>query len=105
MTTNDDRTYLAVPYDEKDDARALGAKWDRQMKAWYVPAGTDLEAFAPWLPARDSVHIAVDTDPREEFAQALRESGFRISARHLTWSRPTCLLRMGTVCLNFAARM
>jgi putative DNA primase/helicase len=78
MTTSNDRTYLAVPYDEKDDAKALGAKWDRQAKAWYVPAGTDLEAFAPWLPARDLVHIAVDTDPREEFAQALRESGFRI---------------------------
>jgi len=79
MTTSDDRTYLAVPYDEKDDAKANGAKWDRQAKAWYVPAGMDLEAFAPWLPARDSVHIAVDTDPREEFAQALRESGLRIN--------------------------
>ena len=80
MTMSDDRTYLAVPYDEKDDAKALGAKWDRRAKAWYVPAGTDLEFFAPWLPARDSVHIAVDTDPREEFAQALRESGLHISA-------------------------
>jgi phage/plasmid primase-like uncharacterized protein len=45
-----------------------------------VPAGTDLEAFTPWIPARDSVHIAVDTDPREKFAEALRESGFQISA-------------------------
>ena len=34
MTTTDDRTYLAVPYDEKDDAKQLGAKWDRQAKAW-----------------------------------------------------------------------
>jgi putative DNA primase/helicase len=33
MTTSDDRTYLAVPYDEKDDAKALGAKWDRQARA------------------------------------------------------------------------
>jgi putative DNA primase/helicase len=79
MTASDDRTYLAVPYDEKDDAKVLGAKWDRQAKAWYVPAGVDLEAFAPWLPAHASVHIAVDTDPREEFSQALRESGFRIN--------------------------
>ena len=78
MTTSDDRTYLAVPFEEKDDAKALGAKWDRQAKAWYVPAGTDLEAFSPWLPARGSVHIAVDIDPRAEFAQALRESGLQI---------------------------
>jgi putative DNA primase/helicase len=79
MTTTDDRTYLAVPYDAKDDAKALGARWDRQAKAWYVPAGMDLEPFAPWMPARDSVHIAVGIDPREEFAQALRDSGLRIS--------------------------
>ncbi|MCW3476236.1 zincin-like metallopeptidase domain-containing protein [Limobrevibacterium gyesilva] len=78
MQTSEDRTYLAVPYDEKDDAKALGAKWDPQAKAWYVPAGVDLEAFSPWLPARGQVHIAVDGDPREAFALALRESGLCI---------------------------
>jgi putative DNA primase/helicase len=78
MTTSDDRTYLAVPYDEKDDAKAFGAKWDRQAKAWYVPAGVEIDAFSAWLPARGQVHIAVDADPREEFALALRESGLRI---------------------------
>ena len=78
MTTSDDRTYLAVPYDEKDDAKALGAKWDRQAKAWYVPAGMEVDAFSAWLPARGQVHIAVDADPREEFALALCESGLRI---------------------------
>jgi len=78
MTMTDDRTYLAVPYDEKDDAKQLGAKWDRQAKAWFVPAGMDLEAFAPWLPAHGSVHIAVDVDPTEQFAGALRECGLRL---------------------------
>ena len=78
MTATDDRTYLAVPYDEKDDAKALGAKWDRQAKAWYVPAGVALDAFQPWLPARGQVHIAGDTDPRAAFAEALRDAGLRI---------------------------
>jgi putative DNA primase/helicase len=78
MTTSDDRTYLAVPYDEKDDAKALGAKWDRQARAWYVPAGVEIDTFSAWLPAHGQVHIAVDADPREEFALALRESGLRI---------------------------
>jgi phage/plasmid primase-like uncharacterized protein len=77
MTTTDDRTYLAVPYDEKDDAKQLGARWDREAKAWYVPAGVDLEAFTPWLPAHNSVHIAVDIDPAEQFAEAMRECGLR----------------------------
>jgi phage/plasmid primase-like uncharacterized protein len=78
MTTMDDRTYLAVLYAEKDDAKALGAKWDRQAKAWFVPAGMDLDAFGARLPAMGQVHIAVDSDPRAEFAQVLRESGLQI---------------------------
>jgi phage/plasmid primase-like uncharacterized protein len=73
-----ERTYLAVPYAEKDDAKQLGAKWDRSEKAWYVPAGMELEAFAPWMPAKGSVHIAVDANPAEQFAEALRESGLHL---------------------------
>jgi len=73
-----ERTYLAVPYAEKDDAKQLGAKWDRGAKAWYVPAGVDLDAFTPWLPAKGSVHIAVDANPAEQFAEALRECGLQL---------------------------
>jgi phage/plasmid primase-like uncharacterized protein len=67
-----------VPYAEKDDAKHLGAKWDRAEKAWYVPAGMDLEAFTPWMPAKGSVHIAVDANPIEQFPGALRESGLQL---------------------------
>ncbi len=73
-----ERTYLAVPYAEKDEAKQLGAKWDRAEKAWYVPAGMDLEAFTPWMPAKGSVHIAVDANPVEQFAEALRDSGLQL---------------------------
>jgi putative DNA primase/helicase len=73
-----ERTYLAVPYAEKDDAKQLGAKWDRAEKAWYVPAGMDLEAFTHWMPAKGSVHIAVDANPIEQFAGALRETGLQL---------------------------
>ena len=73
-----ERTYLAVPYAEKDDAKQLGAKWDRTEKAWYVPAGVDIGAFTPWLPAQGSVHIAVEANPAEQFAAAIRASGLRL---------------------------
>jgi putative DNA primase/helicase len=73
-----ERTYLAVPYAEKDDAKQLGAKWDRAEKAWYVPAGVDLEAFAPWLPAKGSIHIAVDANPADQFAGAIRQAGLQL---------------------------
>lgn len=29
------KTYLSVPYAEKDEAQKLGAKWDPQKKLWY----------------------------------------------------------------------
>ena len=77
MTASSERTYLAVPYEEKDDAKQLGAKWDRGTKAWYVPAGVDVEAFSAWMPAKGSVCIAVDVHPAEQFAEALRACGLR----------------------------
>lgn len=73
-----ERTYIAVPFAEKDDAKQLGAKWDRAEKSWFVPAGVDTEAFAQWMPAKGSVHIAVDTDPVEQFSQALRDAGLKV---------------------------
>lgn len=43
-------TYLNVPFDEREEAKALGARWDGQKKMWYVPAGKKLDDFAKWLP-------------------------------------------------------
>ena len=45
------KTFIAVPFAEKDEARALGAKWDRREQSWYVPAGTDPAPFARWAQA------------------------------------------------------
>nr|BCT99949.1 DUF1738 domain-containing protein [uncultured bacterium] len=45
------RTYITVPYREKNDAKALGARWDRQEQSWYVPAGVDAAPFAKWAQA------------------------------------------------------
>lgn len=47
------RTELDVPFSHKDEAKALGAKWDRVKKIWYVPDGVNPEPFAAWLPGVD----------------------------------------------------
>ncbi len=39
---------LKVPYAEKDEAKALGARWNPTRKCWYVPDGKDAEPFARW---------------------------------------------------------
>ena len=47
-------TYLDVPFEEKDEAKALGAKWDPDIKRWFVPQGLDVSDFAEWLPVNES---------------------------------------------------
>ena len=47
------RTELDVPFSHKEEAKALGAKWDRIKKIWYVPSGVNPEPFAEWLPGVD----------------------------------------------------
>lgn len=42
------KTYLTVPYAQKDEAKALGARWDASQKKWYVPPDKDLALFAKW---------------------------------------------------------
>jgi hypothetical protein len=44
------KTYIEVPYAQKDNAKALGARWDMARKSWYVPDGVDLMKFKRWLP-------------------------------------------------------
>ena len=44
--------YLNVPFRQKDQAKAVGARWDAMAKKWYVPAelSENLEPFSLWLP-------------------------------------------------------
>lgn len=44
-------TFLNVPFREKDEAKALGARWNPERRLWYVPAGLEVAPFQRWLPA------------------------------------------------------
>lgn len=41
-------TYINVPKAEKDEAKSLGAKWDRNNMCWFVPADVDTALFNKW---------------------------------------------------------
>jgi hypothetical protein len=49
-TRNRGKVFLKVPFAEKDQAKALGARWDATQKKWYVPSGVDVNLFGCWLP-------------------------------------------------------
>ena len=40
---------LSVSFEEKEDVKKLGAKWDGEKKSWYVPDGIDIGPFDKWV--------------------------------------------------------
>lgn len=68
------RIYLNVPFSEKDEAKALGAKWDRRAKAWYARGDMELEPFKRWQETKAKAPEP-KINPEDEFAQALKENG------------------------------
>ncbi|MYV47897.1 DUF5710 domain-containing protein [Streptomyces sp. SID2888] len=46
------RIWLDVPYAEKDQAKAAGARWDPAAKRWYAPR-KGMTALQPWAAAPD----------------------------------------------------
>lgn len=60
-------TPINVAFREKNEAKGFGAKWDKEARTWYVPAGTDLTPFAKW--ANDAPAPAVES-PSQQAAPA-----------------------------------
>ncbi|WP_413207941.1 DUF5710 domain-containing protein [Rhodospirillum sp. A1_3_36] len=69
------RTYLAVPYEARNQAKKLGAKWDRHRKSWYAPEGADLARLDGWRLKERVPSPTRDIDPTTEFTQALEKEG------------------------------
>ena len=44
------KTWLTVPYEEKDEAKRLGARWSPIEKRWYVENVENIGAFLKWIP-------------------------------------------------------
>ena len=75
------RTYLAVPFTEKDAAKKAGARWDKEVKKWYAPAGQDLNktGLARWLPSNQTQSAEPQDPPEVAFKKALEEFGLIVA--------------------------
>ena len=80
------KIYLAVPYGEKNVAKALGARWDAEKKSWYAASEADADKLSRWTPDRQTAAIAVGQGstltPRDEFAAALQTLGMQLGDDH-----------------------
>ena len=74
--TMQNRTYIDVPYDDKDRAKSLGAGWDKPAKSWYIRKGRNPDDFKEW-PVHDPLNIP-KVAPQVAFADLMREAGFAL---------------------------
>lgn len=52
---------LSVPFHQKDQAKALGAKWNPQEKYWFITEKEDASLFTEWLPNKNhTINLRVD---------------------------------------------
>lgn len=71
---------LKVPFNEKDQAKALGARWNAEMKLWYVPQGVDAAPFEKWFtttgptvvtPTKSNLKPATQDQPLDDDMDAI----------------------------------
>jgi antirestriction protein ArdC/phage/plasmid primase-like uncharacterized protein len=89
-TVAKEKTWLAVPYEQRDEAKKVAGKlqngrpaigFDKQAKCWYAQPGADLDKLQKWLP-ENQVRQAPAMEPREEFAQVMKEAGLVVDGEH-----------------------
>ncbi|GGE97709.1 DUF5710 domain-containing protein [Sphingomonas prati] len=76
-----DRQYLSVPYAERDEAKAAGARWDKTAKQWYVGPKADAEAMVARWRQRPRAELS-EADIRASFASAMRDLGLNPTGQH-----------------------
>ncbi len=77
------KIYLAVPFGEKNAAKALGARWDAERKSWYASNATDAARLSRWLPGQEAqAGQGSRLSPRDEFAAALKTIGMQLDGEH-----------------------
>ena len=67
-----ERIYLAVPYQEREQAKALGARWDQKGKSWYAPTPQIFEKTKKWFVEAKRTEGEAKRDPVQEFSDWLR---------------------------------
>jgi Domain of unknown function (DUF5710) len=69
---------LKVPFNEKDQAKSLGARWNAEAKLWYVPQGVEAAPFEKWLSSAHNVEQ--NPAPNMASAQAATKSVTPVNA-------------------------
>jgi hypothetical protein len=66
------KIYIDVPYAQKDDAKLLGARWDADVRRWYITDKQDAQLFSKWFggSGRSSPLVVGDRITLKDFLSA-----------------------------------
>ncbi|SFU15654.1 Uncharacterized domain associated with phage/plasmid primase [Pseudovibrio denitrificans] len=74
-TSKQNRIYLAVPFEENQKAKELGARWDREASSWYAPSAKVAEKTKQWSVEGKAPAAEEKRDPVQEFSDWMRAQG------------------------------
>lgn len=68
--------YLNVPFPEKDQAKALGARWDAIARRWYIPQAllNEEEKFSQWFIEQNQPIIGTSSEPVQQNESLLSDA-------------------------------
>lgn len=71
------RIYLNVPFNDKNEVKRLGAKWDSEYRGWWIAPDIQRDPFNKWLPRMfrencEPPHITCEMIPQSSWFANLR---------------------------------
>lgn len=66
-----EKIFISVPYKDKEEAKALGAKWDKTEKSWFAP-NAEAALLERWGKTEP---LSTLENPEQEFSASLRSAG------------------------------
>ena len=74
--------FLNCPFNEKDECKALGGKWDAERKKWYVPDGVDASSFQKWIESDKKEEILAHNKIKKVIELSPSSLDFQINKCH-----------------------
>ena len=74
--------FLNCPFNEKDECKALGGKWDAERKKWYIPDGIDASSFQKWIESDKKEEILAHNKIKKVIELSPSSLDFQINKCH-----------------------
>ena len=68
-------THIDCPFREREQAQALGAKWDQRAQKWLVPFSKPLQPFSRWLDEAEAEAAIEEHEAARIVEEKAREGG------------------------------